>query len=103
MISRTTRFTPIPYTTLFRSENFAVTLSNPSNAAIDPAHTSAAGVIRNDEFLLSPSFRVVAESAGVVTFTLSRGAGGPQQTVYLSTAEFDGWKNNNDYTTLSGE
>jgi hypothetical protein len=82
-------------------ENFVVTLSNPSSgASIDPSHASAIGVIRNDDFLLTPSAALVAESAGTATFTLTRGANAPQQTVYLRTTETEGWTNNNDYTPL---
>jgi hypothetical protein len=85
-------------------ENFVVTLSSPNpGASIDPSHASAAGVIRNDDFLLTPSTALVAESAGSVTFTLTRGANAPQQTVYLSTMELDGWANHNDFTPLTAQ
>ena len=85
-------------------ENFVVTLFNPSSgASIDPSHASAIGVIRNDDFLLTPSAALVAESAGTATFTLTRGANAPQQTVYLRTTETEGWTNNNDYTPLAAQ
>jgi Ca2+-binding RTX toxin-like protein/predicted HNH restriction endonuclease len=52
-------------------------------------------------FALSPDAKSVAESAGSVSFTLSRSSSSGSETVYVSTTQTEGFSNANDYTGIN--
>ena len=67
-------------------ESFRVTLANAGNATLDPAHTSADGVIRNDDQQLPPESEIIWQNGGNVNigsaaattvFNIGTNASGP--------------------------
>src|SRR5260370_1350768 len=52
---------------------------------------------------ISPSSTSVSESAGSVTFTVTRSSGNAAQTVYVSTTQTEGYTNSNDYVGITSQ
>jgi hypothetical protein len=81
------------------NENFAVKLSNPTGASIDPTHASAGGIIQNDDtastgsvVFITPISNVKAEGPGSpinFTFAVTRILGSTQSTAPAATV---GWQ-----------
>jgi uncharacterized membrane protein len=72
----------------------------------DPATTFLASssftIVDNDvaatTYSISPGSTTVNESAGTVTFTVTRSGGLPAETLFVSTSTGEGFANNGDYT-----
>src|SRR6185436_6122194 len=48
----------------------------------------------------TPNPATVSESAGTLTFTITRSGGTPAEAIYASTLQSEGYVNNSDYTGI---
>ncbi len=58
-------------------------------------------VVKLTPWLISPSSTSVAENAGSLQFKITRPDGSATQTVYVSTAQIEGFTNNNNYVGIA--
>ena len=54
-------------------------------------------------YVITPNPATVDESAGSLTFTITRSGGTPAETIYASTTTTEGYANNGDYTGIPNQ
>jgi pimeloyl-ACP methyl ester carboxylesterase len=54
-------------------------------------------------YAITPAPATVGESAGTLTFTITRSGGTPAETIYASTTQTEGYSNSSDYTGIANQ
>src|SRR5437867_3050214 len=54
-------------------------------------------------YSITPNPATVSESAGTLTFTITRSGSFPAETIYASTTQTEGYSNSSDYTGIANQ
>ena len=106
--TRTVTVTILNDTTVENNETFGFIVQRNTSDPVTTYLAKSTFTITDDDVLattyaITPNPATVGESAGTLTFTITRSGGTPAETIYASTTTGEGYANNGDYTGIANQ
>ncbi len=106
--TRTVSVTILNDSTVESSETFGFIVQRNTSDPVTTYLAKSTFTITDDDVLpttysITPNPATVDESAGTLTFTITRSGGTPAETIYASTTQTEGYSNSGDYTGIANQ